>query len=99
PTISPVFDVDGNHRIRSTIFYTQTGTLSFVFTDPKNFHQKRVDVDPLTFVQIDPGVEYSVANLQNGNKNNDPATSLQVTVLDPKAYPGSCGFTLFPPVE
>jgi len=101
PTISPKFDAGSSFQIRSTTFYTQTGRLTFLFTDPKDFRQRRVDVEPLSFIQIDPGVEYSIANLDDGpgpKKSSDPATSLEVTVLDPPGYPASCGFTLFPPL-
>jgi hypothetical protein len=97
-TISPQFDAS-NLQIRSTTFYTQTGTLTFVFTDPKNNQPKKVEVQPLSFIQIDPGIAYSVANLDGGGpKSSAPATSLEVTALDPPAYPQSCGFTLFPPL-
>jgi hypothetical protein len=95
-SITPKLDASGL-LIHSTTFYTQTGRLTFVFTDPKNFQQKRVDVDPLSFVQIGPGVEYSVANLGNG-KNNDPATSLEISVLDPQGFPGSCTVFGIPPI-
>jgi len=60
------------HKSQTTeTFYTQGGTLTFVFTDPTNFHQKRVAVGPLTFVQISPGVEFSIANLGGSPGDGD----------------------------
>ena len=59
----------------------------------KNDHgaQKKVTIDPLTFVQIDPGVAFSIFNDLEGDgqnaKKNEPASTLAITVIPPANCP------------
>jgi mannose-6-phosphate isomerase-like protein (cupin superfamily) len=54
------------------VFYTLDGRLTFKFGD------KKVTVGPMTYVKIDPGIPYSIAN-----KNGKPAKSLAISFIAP----------------
>jgi mannose-6-phosphate isomerase-like protein (cupin superfamily) len=53
----PPFETSQN----TEVFYTLDGTLSFLFND-----QKRVHVEPLSYIEIQPNVAFSIANLSQG---------------------------------
>jgi mannose-6-phosphate isomerase-like protein (cupin superfamily) len=60
------------------VFYTLTGSLSF------SFGGKTVAVESGTFLQIEPGVAFSVANLKlDGQPTSTPAQALAITVIPP----------------
>jgi mannose-6-phosphate isomerase-like protein (cupin superfamily) len=74
------------------VFYTLGGTLWFKFED------KTVGVPPLTYVEIQPGVSFSMANLapsgkgrKKGTKDIEPAESLAISVINdcPPPTPGA----------
>jgi len=65
------------------VFYTQGGILTFAFTDPEDYSQKRVNLGPLSFIQIEPGVAFSYANLAEDAHGNESASSLAITVIPP----------------
>src|SRR5262249_23508641 len=66
---------------------TQTGTLTFAFEDT-NGHQKTMKLGPRAFVQINPGVKFSYANLADGPAKNGTASSLAITVYSPSKIVG-----------
>jgi mannose-6-phosphate isomerase-like protein (cupin superfamily) len=74
------------------VFYTLGGTLWFKFED------KTVQVPALTYVEIQPGVSFSMANLapsgkgrKKGSKDIEPAESLAISVINdcPPPPPGA----------
>ena len=73
----PTSTVSGNSGV---VFYTLDGTLTFLFN---NDQRKIVQVEPLTYVAIDPGVTFSIANLAQGGQQRAPARSLVVDVISP----------------
>jgi mannose-6-phosphate isomerase-like protein (cupin superfamily) len=84
----PTFHVSGN----TEVFYTLGGTLSFLFDN--DGRTKRVQVDPLTHIAIEPGVRFSIANLQHAGPvrrdrgdrrpgNVVPAQALAISVIAP----------------
>ena len=71
-------EFSSTHTSQNTeVFYTLGGTLSFMFTSGNE--DKRVDVGPLTFIQIEPGVGFSVANLNKSVAGQ----SLAISVISP----------------
>ena len=69
------------------VFYTLGGTFSFTFTNPNDHSQKKVMLQPLSFVQIEPGIAFSIANLGEGPQRNELARSLAITVIPPVVCP------------
>jgi hypothetical protein len=76
-------DFPGSHTAVDTeLFYTLGGTLEFLFD---NDSRKRIHVDPLSYIEIQPGVTYSIANLSQGGKG-EPAQSLAINVISPVCH-------------
>jgi mannose-6-phosphate isomerase-like protein (cupin superfamily) len=72
------------------VFYTLGGTLWF------KFENKTVSVPPLTYVEIQPGVVFSMANLaphsknrKKGTQEREPAESLVISVINDCPPPAS----------
>jgi mannose-6-phosphate isomerase-like protein (cupin superfamily) len=76
--------VSGN----TEVFYTLGGSFVFTFTNPNDRYRspKRVLVKPLSFIQIEPGVEFSIANAGQGPRT-EPARSLAISVIPPAFCP------------
>src|SRR6185436_3965502 len=92
----PPTDFGANYISKNTeVFMTLGGNLSLRFESPRDSNaapQTRVvTVEPLTFVQIAPGVPFSIANLSrsdgpgngNGNKSAGNARTLAISSISP----------------
>ncbi len=71
------------------VFYTLGGILWFKFRAPDSGDEVTVSVPPLTYVEIQPGVQFSMANLapngnrrKNGSQEREPAESLVISVIN-----------------
>lgn len=64
------------------VFYTMGGMMSFSFGG--TFGGKTVTVEPGTYIQIEPGIPFSVANMRgDGQPANVPASTIAISVMGP----------------
>jgi hypothetical protein len=71
------------------VFYTLGGILWFKFRAADSEDEEVVRVPPLTYLEIQPGVKFSMANLapkgntnKKGKKEREPAESLVISVIN-----------------
>jgi len=82
-------DFRAMHTAENTeVFYTLGGSLSFVFPHGKSIFGQVVTVPPLSFIQIEPGVQFSIGNA-NGST---PAQSLTIEAISPVCPPSPFSF-------
>jgi len=90
-TVPPSSNVPADYISPYTeVFYTMSGNLTFRFETPRTPvaapQTKFVTVEPLTFIQIEAGIPFSIANLQR-NSNQGNTETLAISVISPVCPP------------